>query len=265
MTASNAVSPPIFNDEVIARIILGAPPFSDLHDFGEISEHIFKSIKNLTREIIYIKSADAPRFSLLGPFLGRSLLETCLTAIVGRIDPYRLLVVRHQQIDINYDPSTKRLASPQWTGDILSEKPSNELLNAQKKYQDLSRALLSDHYDTLLWKPALTRIFDKITQMEINGPWIAEIQNFTAEDFIPKQRTNLTRLYSKLSKGIHHEFVIPPDSLYDRSTVASMLSDSVQSCCILGTVANFIGHISRSIPVEENLNLLNMAASFEIN
>lgn len=156
----------------------------------------------------------------------------------------------------------------QWTGDIISDKPNNELLDLKKKYQDLSRALLSDHYDILLWQPAVTRTLDAITRIGIEGSWIEEIRKHQPDGFIAAQRSKLTNLYSQLSKGIHHEFVIPPGDLYDKPTVACILGDSIQSCCILGVIANFIGHISRPISepeIKEKFELLNMAASFEIN
>lgn len=253
-----------FDDEAIAKIIFGHPPFQDLDDFGEISDHMFKSIKNLTKEIAWLKFQEDTRFSLLGPFLGRSLLETCLVGIAGRIDPFRLLVVRYQQMHPDFSIDTKRQTAPQWTGDILADKPNNDLLDNKKSYQSLSRALLSDHYNEIFWRPALNRTLDYIAKHNSNGPLIAQLQDCSDSDFIPKYRTKLSTLYSGLSKGVHHEFVISPNCLYDRSTVASMLDDSIYACCILGTVANRMSHIKKPISIEENLTLLEHVGFFEL-
>lgn len=134
MVTTDSSSDTNFDDEAIAKIIFGHPPFQGLHDFGEISEHMFKSIKNLTKEIAWLQFQEDARFSLLGPFLGRSLLETCLIGIAGKIDPFRLLVVRYQQMSPGFNIDTRRQTAPQWTGDVLADKPGNDLLDSKKSY-----------------------------------------------------------------------------------------------------------------------------------
>lgn len=254
---------------VIAKIVCGTESFGSLYEFDSILEHMYDSITNITRELIWLIDQENSRFSLLGPFIGRSLLETCLTTLVGRIDPYRLLVLRHQQKNSDYNPSEKREISTKWTGDILASKTPApaDLLNPDKKYSDISRALLSDHYDILLWRPALIRILDTINSDSTMNwqSWISELQGIEDDRFIGTYRSKISTLYSKLSKGIHHEFVIPPERIYDRETVVSMLRDTVQYCCIIGGVANAICHLKRDLNIIQIFTLVNSVQSLEIN
>lgn len=108
----------------------------------------------------------------------------------------------------------------------------------------------------------MNRTLDSIARYNFNSPKIAQLQNYSDSNFIPQYKSKLSTLYSSLSKGVHHEFVIPPNCLYDRSTVTSMLEDSIEACCILGTVANGMSHIKQSLPIEENLILLENIGLF---
>ena len=76
--------------EHLGRLVCGAPaPGSTL---AEILEHLRLTLTSISSEIELLeddKGAPA-RYGLVGPFLGRSLLEVSFTALLGRLDPFRV-------------------------------------------------------------------------------------------------------------------------------------------------------------------------------
>lgn len=77
-------------------------------------------------------------------------------------------------------------------------------------------------------------------------------------------RSAASRLYSSLSKGVHHEFVVPPAAQYDRVTVANLISQSLQLASCASMVANQIPHVPFSIPAAEAVVLLENLQELEL-
>lgn len=53
-----------------------------------------------------------------------------------------------------------------------------------------------------------------------------KLKRINPEGFLTSMRTQADRVYSELSKGVHHEFVIPMTAQYDIITVGDLLSRS---------------------------------------
>ena len=53
------------------------------------------------------------------PFYCRNVLESSLTAILGRIDPFRLITVYKVQSDPSYDLGKRAQTAVEWAGDIV--------------------------------------------------------------------------------------------------------------------------------------------------
>lgn len=230
-------------------------------ELDEILAHIRESMDYLMGQLSWLSSQDVRHISMLGPFFGRSLLELGTTALIGRLDPLRLLVVRKIQAQNNYKTGIAWKASIRWTGDVMAERKATTLWSEALDYKDVSRALLGEYYDQLLWRPAAQEMLGAVKEQ---GAWLAELAAFNMDLFISRKRDEIGRLYSSLSKGIHHEFVMPPGVLYDRSTVVNLILSTVRHVADLGLVSHFIAHASSTLSHEEALATFNRIETVEV-
>ncbi len=96
------------------------------------------------------------------------------------------------------------------------------------------------------------------------GAWLADLAAFNMDFFISRKRDEIGRLYSSLSKGIHHEFVMPPGVLYDRNTVVNLILSTVRQVAELGLVSHFIAQASSTLSPEEALAAFNRIETVEV-
>ncbi|WLA08248.1 hypothetical protein MO328_18195 [Xanthomonas translucens] len=64
---------------------------SELPEGGDLRtalQFLDGNIRQIIAEIHSLASLDSPKIVIFGPFLARSLLEVCFTALTGRIDPF---------------------------------------------------------------------------------------------------------------------------------------------------------------------------------
>jgi hypothetical protein len=150
-------------DDDFAKLITGG---SRLHgDFGDITDHLASGVKGLVLEAQRLPNETAERIALFGPFVGRSFLELALTALVGRLDPFRLLVLRKMQMTglAGTAPliGERFQAAIQWTGDIRASKDPepNDMWAHTRSMEKFSRTLFGKHYEELFFKPQWCSIF----------------------------------------------------------------------------------------------------------
>src|SRR2546427_9259290 len=89
-------------------------------EFAEVMRHLRRSINYMLSQLLWLRRQNDRRTAALGPFLGRSLLELTVTALLGRLDPFRLLVVREMQLQSDSDPGVRWSAAVQWAGDVIA-------------------------------------------------------------------------------------------------------------------------------------------------
>jgi hypothetical protein len=133
----NAVNPNILN-------LLGFVPHPNLQKTTESPKNFFLNT-----------------ISTFGPYCGRILSETACSIFIGRIDPYRLLLVKHYQEMPEYDISARHKISIQWDGDIITSKklPSRDKLS----HENIIRASLTDEYTgKIYWKRAFLLLSDDL-------------------------------------------------------------------------------------------------------
>ena len=247
----------------LSLLICGKPtaaPYGD-SELGQILTHIQESMDYLMDEISWLGEQEPRRVSMLGPFLGRSLLELSATALIGRLDPLRILVVRQIQAQPEYDTAIPWKASIRWQGDVLAAKKVTNLWGEALDYEKVTKALLGDYYDHLVWRPAALRMLGFATA---GGAWLAEIATRGAESFVSQRREDIGGLYSSLSKGIHHEFVMPPGAIYDRATVTALILRTVHLVADLGLVSHFVAHATCSLSADEALAAFNQIETVEV-
>jgi len=139
-------------------------------------EVLANEVGSLRKEIVPSThgTSGPTRFALFGPFAGRSLLEVALTAILGRLDPFRVLVVREMQMRPDYAPEKRSLVSIQWSGDIHTEKKVDDLWKIDRNIKDMTRALLGDYYEHLFWRKAFQELLDGVPA-DRGGDWMREL------------------------------------------------------------------------------------------
>jgi hypothetical protein len=184
---------------------------------------------------------------MFGPFLGRSLLEVAFTAILGRLDPFRVVILREMQLRPDYTPERRSQASIQWTGDIHAEKKVDDLWRADRSVKDMTRALFGDYYEQIFWRGAFQRLVDSVPE-DRGGEWMRELRRITPEGILPRLRLESARIYSACSKGVHHEFLIPPSNFYDATT---LLKDATELVARVALVANASKDMLFQLPSQE--------------
>ena len=241
----------------LGRLVCGAPPPGCT--LAEILDHLKTTLSTISKEIdslqneagTAVNETVAPtRFALFGPFLGRSLLEVALTAILGRLDPFRVLILREMQMRPDYAPEKRSLVSIQWLGDIHAEKKVEDLWRSDRHVKDMTRALLGDYYEQLFWRKAFQSLIDGVPENR-GGEWMRELRRIPPDSFVPRMRQTTASIYSACSKGVHHEFVIPAAHYYDAATLASQLNDGLEVVATLALAANFSKDILFQLPLDE--------------
>ncbi len=162
--------------------------------------------------------------ALFGPSLGRATIEVALTAILARFDPFRVLAIRRSQLSSEYDAKIRNPLAFNWTSDVKGEENPKDWDN-RLGVKDVQRALLCKHFNDLFWEEAFTTMVDSVPYGRGHG-WMEKLKRINPEGFLTSMRTQADRVYSELSKGVHHEFVIPMTAQYDIITVGDLLSRS---------------------------------------
>ncbi len=194
---------------------------------------------NLDRLIAKIQILRLPSgnvdLTLFGPYLGRAALEVALTAMVARFDPYRVLAIRKSQLSSAYDLESRNPLAFNWASDVQGKGKPKEW-NILTAVDDIQRALLCNHFHDLFWGEAFIRMLDA-TQGNSGGEWLARLRQIEPPSFTKRNRIEAAKLYSELSKAVHHEFVIPPDAQFDALTVNDLLNRTWELIAALGLTA----------------------------
>ncbi len=216
------------------------------HHLGELSqilEQLGKTIDDFApRCFKFISENDPQDMTTFAPYCGRTILETAANILIGRLDPFRVLLIKRYQEQANYDPAIRHKIAIQWTGDVLSidkKPPSLDKIS----YDKINRALLTDYTAKIYWTPALEKLRDE-TEHENESEWLNELKEITSTGIVTHFRTEADKLYSSLSKGIHHEFVIPQSAIYDNNTIKELLLSTIALVSKMALVSHYIPTIA---------------------
>lgn len=219
---------------------------TDANELGEVLKHLSDTIDNVVSEINNLENLNDLQISLYGPFLGRSVLELACTALIARLDPFRILIVREKQRQPGYDLGKVNKSSIRWQGDVLAEKVGN--LWEDKSLQNPTRALLGDYYSSLIWPSSFQKLIDSIDHIS-GDEWISDIKLKDSERFCNETRSQISTLYSELSKGVHHELVIPIGAALDKETTKDMIRRAIAAVSNLALVSTCVPHTANSIEI----------------
>lgn len=204
-----------------------------------------------TRCTEYLALPEATRDMIaFGPFCARVLLENCCAAILGRLDPFRMLYLSEFQSQPAYEPGKRAKSAFSWSGDVIPEdKPLNELWSVDYDTNKISRALFSKHGDHIYWKPAVNKMLDHLASIDAD-PALVELRSLEPEHYMSQNKGRVTQLYSTLSKAVHWEF-FSSALVYDEATVKTTIRDTCLVVGHLGLASHFIPTAFGSLPPEE--------------
>lgn len=222
----------------LTRLLCG-----DYHSFGELTEILSQLgviIDNFApRCYEFISGKNDKDIMVFGAYCGRTLLETACSILIGRIDPYRLLLIKHHQEAIGYDLSVRHKISIQWSGDVIASEPPPSWKKLSHKNISMVRTLLSDDYmGEIYWKQAFSELSNDMGN-ENNSKWLKELFSRRPENIAPYMRTEAGSLYSALSKGVHQEFVVSPTD-YDSHTVKKLLKNTIALVVKMALITHYI-------------------------
>lgn len=247
----------------LATLVCGGGEIDAAQGDCEVSNillHLRSILVSILSELDALGVQSPERISLYGPFLARSLLEVAVTALIGRIDPTRVLVVKRVQEHGNYDTTKAWNAAIRWQGDVVDKKVG-DLWTPERSYKEMTKALFGDYYVEIYWKTALAKIQDPTL---VGGSWLAAIRSKSIEEFATSRRELVSKLYSESSKGIHSEFVVPPGSKYDRMTVANMATKVIEVLSELGLLVNLLPHIAYTLSKTDASAIFTELESVEV-
>jgi len=201
-------------------------------------DHLSKSIDRFSKKATeYLKGEFSEEAQSFGSFCARVTLENACAALVGRLDPFRILYLAEFQAQGGFEYGKPSKSGFKWRGDVLTdEKPVQQLWSAEHDLTKISRALFSDHTDHVYWRPAIESALDYIATLE-HTEILADFKAIDPEKFTSTTRGRSSDLYSKLSKGVHWDFFIS-SVIMDEGT----LKDAIRDCFVLAGNLGFISH-----------------------
>ncbi|WP_198781165.1 hypothetical protein [Shewanella putrefaciens] len=221
----------------LSKLLCGNLYTENTGEIDEIFLHISETIDKLSIEIQNFLELSADRRMLFGPFLGRSILELGTTALIARLDPFRVLLLRGKQKQADYAIDKPHKSSIRWQGDVMASKVKE--LWDDKNLDNPTRALLGDYITNIVLEKSVTSVLDSSTEEKL-GPWYNKIQSYEEGTVILRIRDGYSRLFSSLSKGVHHEMVVPIGAAYDDNTVNSLINDVLYYLSSLALIVSFV-------------------------
>lgn len=134
---------------------------------------------------------------------------------------------------------------------------------ADKHLKSPTRAILGAYQIQLVMVKSAQKIFDEGTEASIGG-WYNELTGTDAKGLVEKLKSKINTLYSSLSKGIHHELLVPQESILDRDTVLNLINDALFVVMTLGLLISRIPHAYQKTPLDDCFSLYKNAQELEL-
>lgn len=222
-------------------------------EINNILNRLNTTISKFTRKLLSVDLLNEDDREI-APFYARTIFEAAGTALLARLDPFRVLSVYKVQSSPNYDVTKRSNIALQWTGDIIAaNRPKDDIWNPENKATDYDRALLSNHFGELFWKPGFLNVIDFMSTYEVkkSTEWTDKLEQKEETPFFETSKTEAGKLFSAFSKGVHYEFLVNTDSIYDATTVQDFILRMLQTISDLGLVSHYGGLMTSTLPKEE--------------
>lgn len=246
-----------------ARLVCGGDALDRAPDSCEVAQvlmHLRSGIVGLLGDLTWVNSGGPERVSRYGPYFARSLLELGATALIGRMDPTRILFTKRTQEHSGYVTGIPWKTAVRWQGDVMSDAVAN-LWNPSHHPKDMTRAIFGAYYADLYWHPAMKRLADEGAG---TGAWVAGLRSVTPEQFVASRREGVGRLYSESSKGVHHEFVVPVGSRYDRATISQLVLGAIQAIAEVSLLVHLVPHAPYGASATDAFELFAASETIEV-
>ncbi len=233
-------------------ILICGEPTSDMYEFKTVMNNLAKKIGKMT-ELIISFNGNSDNASIEIPFYGRNVLESSLTSLLGRLDPFRLITVFKVQSDASYDLGKKAQSAVEWSSDIIAKNRDRNLWSFENKKESFDRALLGNYMGEIVWKPAFSALSDYVGDRTFNSDWLNEILSENEDANFEKSKSLAVRMFSSFSKGVHSECLVDVHSMLDTVTLKSLIVDTYKLCATLGLISHFVGFMTPTIDKERAL------------
>ncbi|MGN5081570.1 hypothetical protein ACTG2F_01200 [Aeromonas sp. 31P] len=157
--------------------------FNEENDIDKVLKHLSTSLEKILIEIRELPSLNDDKIGLYGPYLGRALLELSITALLGRLDPFKILLMKGVQEQNDYDLGKPHSSAIRWQGDVLDKAVPN--LWDEKALKEPTRAILGAYQIELAMINSAKKIVDTGSEESI-GEWYTEISNTDSTGLVKK-------------------------------------------------------------------------------
>lgn len=206
-----------------------------------------------SKAITYLNGDFTEEAASFGAFCARVTLENACAALVGRLDPFRMIYLAEFQTQGGFEYGKQARSGFRWTGDILSQdKPPADLWSSDHDVNKISRALFSPYADHIYWKPAAESALDFAANHATDHT--NDLKAIDPDTFIASIRGKCSELYSKLSKDVHWEF-FSSSVVMDEGTVRDSIRDCLVNMSNIGFVSHFIPTAYKPLAAQNALSL----------
>lgn len=234
--------------------LLCGEPIDDMREMKQIMDNLRSKLDILCDKIL-VHNWNTNENAAEVLFYGRNILETSLTALLGRTDPFRLITVYKIQSSDNYNIGKKMQSAVEFTGDIIASEKAKNLWDFTKKKEAFDRALLGNYLGEIIWKPGVNALTDYIENKNITSEWITEVLSIDERANFERWKSESSRLFSSFSKGVHSESLVDMGIVFDSITIKDLVKDLYKLCATLGLISHFIGYLVPNLSVDEALEL----------
>ncbi|VVD96739.1 hypothetical protein PAQ31011_01927 [Pandoraea aquatica] len=199
---------------------------------------------------------------MYGPYLGRAYLETACTALLARMDPFRVLAAKRHQEASYYAFESRSKSGIQWSGDIVSpDKPTSQMWAINTR-ENGCRSLFGPWTNEVIWIPAFERLGDAVANSTVVHAWVSDLSNKQPEGFCAELRSSLEGLFSKFSKGVHSELLANQHAVFDSVSIESDFHSVAQRLTCFALLSHFSDHFLYRLSADKALDIANRIGSF---
>ncbi|PCE68584.1 hypothetical protein B6G00_10005 [Salinivibrio sp. YCSC6] len=172
-----------------------------------------------------------------------------MTALIARVDPFKILLMKGKQEQPDYDLGKPHSSAIRWQGDVVDKAVSN--IWNDKSLKDPTRAIFGAYQVQLVLISSAELVIDEGSESSM-GEWYAQLSSTTPDSTIESIKSKINTAYSSLSKGIHHELLIPQESVLDRDTVISLLNETFYIVASISLLISQIPYAYKKAELEQS-------------
>lgn len=254
---------------LLSRLVAGN--IDTIEHSGEFSrglKAIEKSVAKHEKEIALHWADTSPTLDArVFSSCSRLILEQSAAALLGRIDPIRMVSIVKGSASVDFKIGYRNASSFMWSKDVIPDtKPGSGFWTQESIGKGVYRALLDGHLADYIFASSHKELQDPLfeaTVSKIQLPdWVIELQKFDrGEPVLAKLRILASEAYSTLSKGIHFEFFLGKETTPDLKEIRSSTSKAITVIATAALYTHFsdvaVLKIDRDLAIESFLQIID--------